>query len=103
MWNGLRMWMRPAAFPHDEGTAGDPGKNRYRFPAAEEQNMSLWRSIDGVVEVEITAAEPENALTEIIRSGIEIRSVCRDKDLVCAFSVRRLDDCKLAALCKKRG
>ena len=65
--------------------------------------MSLWRSIDGVVEVEITAAEPENALTEIIRSGIEIRSVCRDKDLVCAFSVRRRDDCKLAALCKKRG
>lgn len=65
--------------------------------------MSLWRSIDGVVDVELTAAEPENALTEIARSGIEIRSVCRDKDLIFAFSVRRRDDRKLVSLCKKHG
>lgn len=65
--------------------------------------MNLFRSIDGVVDVEITAAEPEKALTEITRSGIEIRGVCREKDLVCAFSVRRRDDRKLAALCKKHG
>ena len=65
--------------------------------------MNLWRSIDGAVDVEITAAEPEKALTEITGSGIEIRSVCHDKDLVCAFSVRRRDDRKLVALCKKNG
>lgn len=65
--------------------------------------MNLWRSLDGVVDVELTAAEPENALTEITRSGIEIRGVCHDKDLVCAFSVRRRDDRKLAALCQKQG
>lgn len=65
--------------------------------------MNFFRSIDGVVEVELTAAEPENALTEITRSGIEIRSVCHDKGLVCAFTVRRRDDRKLAALCNKRG
>ena len=65
--------------------------------------MNFFRSIDGVVEVELTAAEPENALTEITRSGVEIRSVCHDKGLVCAFTVRRRDDRKLAALCNKRG
>ena len=63
--------------------------------------MNLWRSIDGVVDVEIIAAEPEKALTEIARSGIEIRNVCHDKDLVCAFTIRRLDKRKLTALCKK--
>lgn len=65
--------------------------------------MNLWRSIDGVVDVEITAAEPENALTVIAQSGIAIRGVCHDKDLVCSFTVQRSDDQKLAVLCKKHG
>ena len=65
--------------------------------------MNLWRSIDGIVDVEITAAEPEKALSEITGTGIEIRNVCHDKDLVCAFTIRRLDNRKLTALCKKHG
>lgn len=65
--------------------------------------MNLWRSIDGIVDVEITAAEPEKALSEITGTGIEIRNVCHDKDLVCAFTIRRLDKRKLTALCKKNG
>ena len=83
------MWMRFAAIVHDKGAVGDPWKNRYRFSATEERDMNLWRSISGVVDVELTAAEPEKALTEISGSGIEIRGVCHEKDLVCAFSVRR--------------
>ena len=65
--------------------------------------MNLWRSIDGVADVEVTAAEPEKALTEITQSGIEIRGVCHEKDLVCAFSVRRRAVRKLAVLCNKHG
>ena len=53
------MWMRLAAIVHDKGAVGDPWKNRYRFSATEERDMNLWRSIDGVADVEVTAAEPE--------------------------------------------
>lgn len=59
--------------------------------------------MDGLIEVELTAAEPEKALTAITLSGIELLEVCHDKDLVCSFSILRRDYTKLAALCKRQG
>lgn len=65
--------------------------------------MTFWQSLDGVIEVEMTAAEPENALTAITLAGIELFTVCHDKDLICTFTIRRRDYARLAALCKKQG
>ena len=65
--------------------------------------MNLWRSIGGVIEVELTAAEPEKTLTAITASGIEVRDADRRKELVITFSVQRRDYHRLAELCEKRG
>ena len=65
--------------------------------------MTFWRSIDGLVDVELTAAEPEKALTAITLSGIGLFEVRHDKNLVCSFSILRRDYARLAALCEKQG
>ena len=65
--------------------------------------MTFWKSIDGIIEVEMTAADPERMLTDITLAGIELFSIRHEKDLVCSFSVRRRDYAGLAALCKKQG
>ena len=65
--------------------------------------MTFWRSAAGVIEVELTAAEPEKALTAASLAGIQMYSVCHDKNLVCTFTIRRGDFARLAALCKKQG
>ena len=53
--------------------------------------MTFWKSIDGIIEVEMTAADPERMLTDITLAGIELFSIRHEKDLVCSFSVRRRD------------
>ena len=65
--------------------------------------MTFWRSIDGLIDVELTAAEPEKALTAITLSGIGLFEVRHDKNLVCSFSILRRDYARLAALCEKQG
>lgn len=65
--------------------------------------MTFWRSIGGAVVVELTSAEPEDALSAISKAGIELSWVHHEKDLVCSFTVRRRDYARLAKLCKKRG
>ena len=65
--------------------------------------MTFWRSIGGVVVVELTSADPEEALSAIIRTGIELFRVQHDKNLVCSFTVRRGDFGRLSTLCEKRG
>lgn len=65
--------------------------------------MTFWKSIDGIIAVEVTAAEPEKALTAITLAGIELSNICREKDLTCSFLIRRRDYARLSALCKKQG
>lgn len=65
--------------------------------------MTVWRSIGGVIAVELTSAEPEESLSAIIRTGIELYGVQHDKNLVCSFTVRRRDFERLSMLCEKRG
>ena len=65
--------------------------------------MTLWKSIAGTVEVELTAAEPERALSAISQAGIALFGVRHEKDLTCSFAVRRRDYTRLAVLCQKNG
>ena len=65
--------------------------------------MTFWKSIDGIVEVEMTAAEPEKALTAITLAGVELSNVCHEKELTCSFTIRRRDYARLTALCQRQG
>ena len=65
--------------------------------------MTIWNFLAGTVEVEMTAAEPERALSAISQSGIALFGVRHEKELVCSFTIRRSDYARLAALCQKDG
>lgn len=65
--------------------------------------MDLWKSLAGMVEVELTSAEPEAALGAISTRGIEIFRVEQKGELTMRFRIRRKDYNMLAALCEKRG
>lgn len=65
--------------------------------------MDLWRSLGGMIEVELTSAEPELALEEITARKIEIRRVRQKSPLTFVFCIRRADYNGLNTLCEKRG
>lgn len=65
--------------------------------------MELWRSIGGMLEVELTSAQPEAALGAVNENGIEITSLRQITDLTFSFRIYRREYSRLSALCKKRG
>ncbi len=65
--------------------------------------MNLWCSAAGMMEVELTSAEPETALAEANRYGITIYRVSQVSDLTLRFRIHRKDYRALSALAKKRG
>lgn len=65
--------------------------------------MDLWNSFAGMVEAELTSAEPEAALVAANERNIVIFSVQRISDLTVRFRILRRDYRSLADLCKKRG
>ena len=65
--------------------------------------MDLWKSLAGMVEVELTSAEPEIALGAINASGIDVFWVQQKSELTFAFQIRRKDYRTLTKLCEKRG
>lgn len=65
--------------------------------------MDLWKSLAGMVEVELTSAEPEAALGAVSTRGIEIFRVEQKGELTMRFRIRWKDYGMLAALCEKRG
>lgn len=65
--------------------------------------MDLWKSLSGMIEVELTSAEPETALGAINARGIEIFRVEQKGELTLRFRIRRRDYTVLEALCEKRG
>lgn len=66
--------------------------------------MDLWKSLNGMVQVELTSADPAAAISHINAAGIEIFGAQREDDnIVTRFSVRRQDIKKLRALTEKRG
>ena len=65
--------------------------------------MSFWRSVGGAIEIGMTAAEPEKALTTIAQSGIELLEIVHDSALECSFTIRRRDYNRISGLCKQNG
>lgn len=65
--------------------------------------MDLFQSMSGMMEVELTSAEPEAALGAVSAKGIEIFHAAQKGELTLRFRIRRRDYAALAALCEKRG
>ena len=51
--------MRDGTDPYDQGTARNPGEDSLYFSTAEERIMNFWKSVGGMLEVELVSAEPE--------------------------------------------
>lgn len=65
--------------------------------------MELWNRITGTVRVELTAADPERLLGAIAAQGIPLWDVERPSVLCAAFSLRRVDRGRVAAIAEKGG
>lgn len=65
--------------------------------------MNFWRSLFGMVEVQLTSADPADALQAINRAGVEIFSVVQEGDLTLRFCLRRSDFRQVRRLTRKRG
>jgi sporulation protein YqfD len=66
--------------------------------------MDLWKSLNGMVQIRLTSADPAAAISQINAAGITVYGADReDDDIITRFSVRRQDVQKLKALAQKRG
>lgn len=65
--------------------------------------MGFWKSVAGLVEVEITSADIAAAFQTINVSGIPVYHVKQTGNLTSRFEIHRRDYQKLSALTKKRG
>lgn len=65
--------------------------------------MNLWRSLEGMMEVELTSAEPELALERINNAKISVYHVRQKNPLTFLFSISRADYPMLSKLCEKQG
>lgn len=65
--------------------------------------MDIWRSLAGVVEVELTSAIPEESLGAISALGMELTALEKVGDLSYRFRIPRRDWRRLKGLCQKRG
>lgn len=65
--------------------------------------LDFWHSVAGMVEVELTSAEPETAFAVISSEKIEIRAVRKISELTYSFWVSRRNCGTLERICKKRG
>ena len=65
--------------------------------------MDIWRSAWGIVEAELTSADPPAALAALNNAGIEVYYARQSGALSLCFSVRRSDWRRLRRLTQKRG
>ena len=65
--------------------------------------MELWRSLAGMVEVELTSADPSGALQAINARNVTVYNVERVGDLTLLFSIRRKNYRRLRKIAKSRG
>lgn len=65
--------------------------------------MNLWYSFAGMIEVELTSADPEQTFTEIGALNIEIRAIRKHSDLTYSFLIPRRKGHALMNICNKRG
>lgn len=65
--------------------------------------MDLWRSLSGMVDVELVSADPAGSMREINTVNIPIFDLVWMDDLTIRFRLRRMDHRKLRKLTQKRG
>lgn len=65
--------------------------------------MNLWSSLEGMLEIEMTSAEPELALEGLNAAQIALTQIRRKGPLTVTFQIRRKDWNKLLGICEKRG
>ena len=65
--------------------------------------MTFWNSLAGVLEVELTSADPSDALRSINEKEIPVFHVRYLSDLTCSFQVKRSQISVLERLANKRG
>lgn len=65
--------------------------------------MNLWNSLAGMVEAELTSADPEGTLAAAAEKNIAVFAVTRKEALVMGLRVFRRDLPALSKLCEKRG
>ena len=65
--------------------------------------MGIFHSLAGMMEVELTSADPAAALRSISSAGIPTFQMRQDGELTLVFSVTRFDFRKLRKLADKRG
>lgn len=65
--------------------------------------MGFWTSLSGQLQVELTSAEPEDAILAAVELGMEVKNVEMVDSLTCRFLLARRDYAALEALCARRG
>ena len=65
--------------------------------------MNLWKSLAGMVQVELTSAAPTQVLGMISEQNIPVFHVNPVSDLTSQFLIYRKDYAAVSALCEKRG
>lgn len=65
--------------------------------------MDLYRSLDGMVRVCLTAAVLPEALADMAAMGIELRELDMADELTAVFTVRRRDLTRIRNLARKKG
>ena len=65
--------------------------------------MGPWKSAAGMLDVEITSADPAGALRAAAEQGIPVFEAVEDGDLSVRLEIYRRDWRKLGRLCQKRG
>lgn len=65
--------------------------------------MRLWKSLTGMMKVELTSAEPEITLSEVNEAGIEVFDVSFVNDLTREFRIMRTDFSAVRKIALRRG
>lgn len=65
--------------------------------------MELWRSLAGMVEAELTGADPESSLQDVVEKGICVYDTRKVDDLTVCFCLHRSDCRRLRTLTEKSG
>lgn len=65
--------------------------------------MNLWNSMSGMLELELTCAEPEQTWMAMAEQGVELFDTKPISYLTCRVRIRRKDYRKVASIVEKRG
>lgn len=65
--------------------------------------MNFWRSLNGVVRVELTSADPAGALSAVVENNIPVYRVLQKNELTQVLDISRRDYGRIRRITEKRG